>query len=89
MANDADNVSGRTPVPGFAFGGALAAYAGFETTATLTLVTAFLGGAILLNVLQEELPARSEARLGWFAAGLVITAVVLLGPAAEGHRGAA
>jgi hypothetical protein len=34
-----------------------------DTTLTLTLLAAFLGGAVLLNVLDEELPARHVC--GW------------------------
>ena len=60
-----------------------------ETTLTLTLLAAFLGGAVLLNVLDEELPARHEVRLAWFAVGLVVAAATLTALAAVGERGAA
>lgn len=60
-----------------------------ETTLTLTLLAAFLGGAVLLNVLDEELPARHEVRLAWFAVGLVVAAATLTALAAAGERGAA
>jgi hypothetical protein len=81
--------SGRLLLAAGAATGALAALGRFESTVLLTLLTAFLGGALLLNVLQEELPSRTDARLGWFAVGLAVSSIVLVGLAAGGHRGAA
>jgi crotonobetainyl-CoA:carnitine CoA-transferase CaiB-like acyl-CoA transferase len=60
-----------------------------EETLTLTLLTAFLGGAILLNVLDQELPARHEVHIAWFAASILVAAAVLTALAAAGERGAA
>jgi hypothetical protein len=46
---------------------------------TVGLVVAFLTGAIVLNVVKEELPGDSEARFGPFLAGAVgYTAVLAL-----------
>jgi hypothetical protein len=72
-----------------ALGGWLLAGVVPERTVTLSLLSALLGGAILLNVLDQELPARREVRIGWFLAGLVTTASLLTALAAAGERGAA
>jgi hypothetical protein len=39
---------------------------------------AFLGGALVLNVLKEELPAERDGRIGPFLAGVVLYAALLL-----------
>jgi hypothetical protein len=58
----------------------------FAPTSTLVvaLLTALLGGSILLNVFKEELPATGRSSYGWFLAGLgfyaaLLTAVTALG----------
>jgi hypothetical protein len=85
----AEHPNTRAALAAGALGGWLLAAVLPEATVTLTLLSAFLGGAILLNVLDQELPARHEVRIGWFAAGLVIAAGVLTALAAAGERGAA
>lgn len=57
-----------------------AASALFAPTSTLvvSLLTALVGGAVLLNVFKEELPgAGSRSSFAWFLAGLVLYAVLL------------
>ena len=44
----------------------------------LALLQAFVAGAIIFDVLKEELPAYRESRYGAFAAGALIYAVLLL-----------
>ena len=46
--------------------------------ATLALLTAFLGGGIVLNVLKEELPSERQSRFWAFAAGVAGYAALLL-----------
>ena len=43
----------------------------------VSLMTAFLGGSILLNVFKEEIPSERESRFGWFVVGLVGYGVLL------------
>ncbi|WP_050182360.1 hypothetical protein [Domibacillus robiginosus] len=44
----------------------------------LSAMVAFLSGALILNVLKEELPKESESSFGAFAAGLIIYSALLL-----------
>jgi hypothetical protein len=46
----------------------------FAPTSALVvaLVTALLGGSILLNVFKEELPSSERSSFGWFLAGLTL-----------------
>lgn len=48
-----------------------------SSTVVVTLLTALLGGSILLNVFKEELPADRRSSFGWFLVGLVLYAVLL------------
>ncbi|ALA59256.1 hypothetical protein [Nitrospira moscoviensis] len=41
-------------------------------------LTAFLGGAIILTTLKEELPDERQSRFGAFAAGIVVYAILVL-----------
>lgn len=43
----------------------------------MTLLTALLGGAILLNVFVDELPPERHSSFAWFMAGLVAYAGLL------------
>jgi hypothetical protein len=43
----------------------------------LTLLTALLGGSILLNVFKEELPSTGRSSYPWFMVGLVVYAALL------------
>lgn len=83
------NVRARIVLSAGALAGWLLALVVPEGTVSLTMLTAFLAGAILLNVLDQDLPARHEARIGWFATGLAISAVVLTAIAAAGEHGGA
>ncbi|WNS80480.1 hypothetical protein RRU94_23770 [Domibacillus sp. DTU_2020_1001157_1_SI_ALB_TIR_016] len=46
--------------------------------AVVSTMVAFLSGALILNVLKEELPKESESSFGAFAAGLIIYSALLL-----------
>ncbi len=46
-------------------------------TLVVSLVSAFLGGSILLNVFKEELPTDRRSSLAWFTVGLVLYGVLL------------
>ncbi len=47
------------------------------STVVVALLTALLGGSILLNVFKEELPSTGRSSYRWFLAGLVLYAVLL------------
>lgn len=48
------------------------------STVVVSLLTALLGGGVLLNVLKEELPtAAARSSYGWFLTGLVLYAALL------------
>ena len=47
------------------------------STVTVALLTALLGGSILLNVFKDELPASGRSSYRWFLAGLSLYAVLL------------
>jgi hypothetical protein len=51
----------------------------FAPTSTLVvaLLTALLGGSILLNVFKEELPSTGRSSYPWFLVGMVLYAVLL------------
>ncbi len=51
----------------------------FAPTSVLlvALLTALLGGSILLNVFKEEIPTNRNSRFGWFLTGLVLYAGLL------------
>jgi len=85
----AERPHARMTLAAGALGGWAAAAVIPDGTLALSLLSAFLGGAILLNVLDQELPARHEVRIAWFAAGLAVAATVLTALAAAGERGAA
>ena len=56
-------------------------------TPLINTLTAFLGGAILLNVFIDELPP--ERHSSWFVAGLVAYALLLIFATVAGKPGAA
>lgn len=58
-------------------GWALGAVTELKEAAVSTML-AFLSGALILNVLKEELPKESESSFGAFAAGLIIYSALLL-----------
>jgi hypothetical protein len=47
------------------------------STVVVSVLTALLGGAILLNVIKEEVPSERSSSFGWFLIGLGIYAVLL------------
>ena len=47
------------------------------STVVVALLTALLGGSILLNVFKEELPSSRRSSYGWFLAGLTLYAGLL------------
>ena len=58
-------------------GWALVALFAPQSTVLVALLTAFLGGSVLLNVFKEELPSARRSSFGWFLAGLVLYAALL------------
>lgn len=43
----------------------------------VALLTALLGGSILLNVFKEEIPSNRSSSFGWFLTGLTLYAGLL------------
>lgn len=66
-------------------GWVLSALAAPTSTLVVALLTALLGGSILLNVFKEELPADRKSSFGWFLTGLVLYAALLTGVTALGE----
>ena len=60
-------------------GWAVVAVAAPSSTILVVLLTAFLGGAVLLNVFKEELPGDRRSSFGWFLAGLLLYGALLTG----------
>ena len=58
-------------------GWAAAALAAPTSALLVALLTALLGGSILLNVFKEEIPTGRRSSFGWFLAGLVLYATLL------------
>ena len=58
-------------------GWALSAVAAPTSTLVVALLTALLGGSVLLNVFKEELPTDRQSSFGWFLAGLALYAGLL------------
>lgn len=58
-------------------GWALAALFAPASTLLVALLTAFLGGSVLLNVFKEEIPSDRGSSLGWFLTGLTVYAGLL------------
>jgi hypothetical protein len=57
------------------------------STVTVSLLTAFLAGSILLNVFKEEIPPTRRSHFGWFAVGLASYALLLALATAVETRG--
>ena len=55
----------------------LSAVAAPTSTLVVSVLTAFLGGSILLNVFKEELPSDRRSSFPWFLTGLVLYAGLL------------
>ena len=58
-------------------GWALAAVFAPSSTLLVALLTALLGGSVLLNVFKEEVPSDRRSSFGWFLVGLVLYAGLL------------
>ncbi len=58
-------------------------------TPLINTLTAFLGGAILLNVFIDELPPERHSSFGWFVSGLVAYTLLLIFATVAGKPGAA
>jgi len=58
-------------------GWAVAALFAPSNTVVVALLTALLGGSILLNVFKEELPSTRRSSFGWFLTGLTLYAALL------------
>ena len=70
--------SGRLVLAGALLAGwALGALAAPTSTVVVSLLIAFIGGSVLLNVFKEELPSDRRSSFGWFLAGLVLYAGLL------------
>ncbi len=79
--NEGRYVLAAAPVAGWLLGWLLAPV----STIVVSVLTAFLGGSILLNVFKEELPADRRSSFPWFLVGLVLYAGLLAATtAAEG-----
>lgn len=48
-----------------------------QSTVVVAILTALLGGSVLLNVFKEELPSNRGSSFPWFLAGLVLYSVLL------------
>ncbi len=57
---------------GLLLGWALVALFAPSSTVLVALLTAFLGGSVLLNVFKEELPSDRGSRFGWFLTGVTL-----------------
>ncbi len=58
-------------------GWALAALFAPTSTLLVALLTALLGGSVLLNVFKEEVPSNRSSSFAWFSIGLVLYSVLL------------
>lgn len=58
-------------------GWVLAAFFAPTSTLLVALLTALLGGSILLNVFKEEIPSNRGSSFPWFVVGLVLYAALL------------
>jgi hypothetical protein len=57
---------------GLILGWAVVAVVAPTSAVVVALLTAFLGGSVLLNVFKEELPSDRRSSFGWFAVGLLV-----------------
>jgi hypothetical protein len=58
-------------------GWAVAAVRAPSSTLVVALLTALLGGSILLNVFKEEVPSNRRSSFGWFLVGLILYSALL------------
>lgn len=72
------DTGGRLALAGsLVVGWAVAAVFAPSSTLVVALLTALLGGSILLNVFKEEIPSDRESSFGWFLTGLTVYAALL------------
>lgn len=70
--------SGRLVLAGaLLIGWVLSAVFAPTSTVVVAILTALLGGSVLLNVFREELPSNRGSSFPWFLVGLVIYSVLL------------
>ncbi|NJC23947.1 hypothetical protein BJ994_003023 [Arthrobacter pigmenti] len=70
--------SGRLVLAGaLILGWALSALFAPTSTVVVAILTALLGGSVLLNVFKEELPSNRGSSFPWFLAGLVLYSALL------------
>ncbi|GAB3533774.1 hypothetical protein GCM10027403_08400 [Arthrobacter tecti] len=70
--------SGRLVLAGaLILGWALSALFAPTSTEVVAILTALLGGSVLLNVFKEELPSNRGSSFPWFLAGLVLYSALL------------
>lgn len=70
--------SGRLVLAGaLLLGWLLSAVFAPTSTVVVAILTALLGGSVLLNVFKEELPSNRGSSFPWFLAGLVLYSVLL------------
>ena len=70
--------SGRIVLAGaLLLGWLLSALFAPTSTVVVAILTALLGGSVLLNVFKEELPSNRGSSFPWFLAGLVLYAALL------------
>ncbi|KRF08833.1 hypothetical protein ASH00_03890 [Arthrobacter sp. Soil782] len=70
--------SGRVVLAGaLLLGWLLSALFAPTSTVVVAILTALLGGSVLLNVFKEELPSNRGSSFPWFLAGMVLYSVLL------------
>ena len=57
------------------------------SSVTVSVVTAFLAGSVLLNVFKQEIPSARRTSLPWFLTGAGVYAGLLVAVTAFGHGG--
>lgn len=69
---------GRWILVGAVLAGLLVGYATEISEAAIAVLTAFLAGGVILNVLKEEVPSERQSRFWAFALGMAVYAAMLL-----------
>jgi hypothetical protein len=69
---------GRWILTGAIAAGFLASLVTHVSEPAVAVITSFLAGGVILNVMKEELPEEKESRFGTFAAGSILAAALLL-----------
>lgn len=70
--------TGRLLLAGALLGGwAISALFAPSSTLVVAILTALLGGSVLLNVFKEELPSNRASSFAWFSIGLILYAALL------------